>query len=57
MGDWMGDATLGLSYGQVRLVPSDPRWPAAFQRLAARFAGDRRAYTAAKAAFIARLRC
>ena len=53
----MGDATLGLSYGQVRLVPSDPRWPAAFQRLAARFAGDRRAYTAAKAAFIARLRC
>jgi GrpB-like predicted nucleotidyltransferase (UPF0157 family) len=35
MGDWMGGATLGLSYGQVRLVPSDPRWPAAFQRLAA----------------------
>jgi GrpB-like predicted nucleotidyltransferase (UPF0157 family) len=35
MGDWMGDATLGLAYGQVRLAASDPGWPAAFQRLAA----------------------
>jgi GrpB-like predicted nucleotidyltransferase (UPF0157 family) len=35
MGDRTGDTTLGLTYGQVRLVPSDPRWPAAFQRLAA----------------------
>jgi GrpB-like predicted nucleotidyltransferase (UPF0157 family) len=35
MGDWFGDTTLGLDYGQVRLAPSDPRWPEAFQRLAA----------------------
>jgi GrpB-like predicted nucleotidyltransferase (UPF0157 family) len=35
MGDWSADATLGLRYGQVRLAASDPRWPRAFQRLAA----------------------
>jgi GrpB-like predicted nucleotidyltransferase (UPF0157 family) len=35
MGDWIGDTTLGLTYGQVRLAASDPGWPAAFQRLAA----------------------
>jgi GrpB-like predicted nucleotidyltransferase (UPF0157 family) len=34
MGDRLGDTTLGLTYGQVRLVPSDPGWPGAFQRLA-----------------------
>jgi GrpB-like predicted nucleotidyltransferase (UPF0157 family) len=34
MGDWFGDTTLGLAYGQVRLVPSDPGWAGAFQRLA-----------------------
>jgi GrpB-like predicted nucleotidyltransferase (UPF0157 family) len=35
MGDRLGDTALGLAYGQVRLLPSDPGWPAAFQRLAA----------------------
>ena len=35
MGDWLGDSPLGLAYGQVRLAPSDPSWPGAFQRLAA----------------------
>ena len=30
-----GDAVLGLTYGEVRLVPSDPGWPSAFERLAA----------------------
>ena len=28
-------SVLGLTYGEVRLVPSDPGWPAAFDRLAA----------------------
>jgi GrpB-like predicted nucleotidyltransferase (UPF0157 family) len=35
MGDRLGDTALGLTYGQVRLAPSDPGWPRAFQRLAA----------------------
>jgi hypothetical protein len=34
MGDWLGDSALGLAYGQVRLVPSNPGWPGAFRRLA-----------------------
>jgi GrpB-like predicted nucleotidyltransferase (UPF0157 family) len=29
------DTILGLAYGTVRLVDSDPEWPGAFQRLAA----------------------
>jgi GrpB-like predicted nucleotidyltransferase (UPF0157 family) len=29
------DTVLGLTYGHVRLVDSDPGWPGAFQRLAA----------------------
>jgi GrpB-like predicted nucleotidyltransferase (UPF0157 family) len=29
------DTVLGLAYGRVRLVDSDPGWPGAFQRLAA----------------------
>jgi GrpB-like predicted nucleotidyltransferase (UPF0157 family) len=29
------DTVLGLAYGKVRLVDSDPGWPRAFQRLAA----------------------
>jgi GrpB-like predicted nucleotidyltransferase (UPF0157 family) len=33
---WLGDTPLGLADGQVRLAPSDPRWPGAFQRLAVR---------------------
>jgi GrpB protein len=31
----LGDTALGLAYGRVRLVDSDPRWPGAFRRLAA----------------------
>jgi GrpB-like predicted nucleotidyltransferase (UPF0157 family) len=31
----LGDTELGLTYGQVRLVDSDPGWPRAFERLAA----------------------
>jgi GrpB-like predicted nucleotidyltransferase (UPF0157 family) len=34
-----GDTMLGLTYGQVRLVDSDPGWPAAFERLAAELGG------------------
>ena len=40
MDDWLGDASLGLAYGQVRLVASDPGWPEAFQRLAGRLRAD-----------------
>jgi GrpB-like predicted nucleotidyltransferase (UPF0157 family) len=29
-----GDGPLGLAYGKVRLVDSDPGWPQAFQELA-----------------------
>jgi GrpB-like predicted nucleotidyltransferase (UPF0157 family) len=35
MYDRLDDTALGLTYGQVRLLPSDPGWPQAFQRLAA----------------------
>jgi GrpB protein len=31
----LGDTVLGLTYGQVRLVDSDPGWPRAFEALAA----------------------
>jgi GrpB-like predicted nucleotidyltransferase (UPF0157 family) len=31
----LGDTVLGLTYGQVRLVDSDPGWPRAFELLAA----------------------
>ena len=27
MGNWLGGTHLGLTYGQVRLVSSDPSWP------------------------------
>lgn len=30
-----GDTVLGVTYGQVRLVDSDPGWPQAFEQLAA----------------------
>jgi GrpB-like predicted nucleotidyltransferase (UPF0157 family) len=30
----LGDTVLGLTYGQVRLVDSDPGWPRAFEALA-----------------------
>ena len=33
MGNWLGGTHLGLTYGQVRRVSSDPSWPEAFQRL------------------------
>jgi GrpB-like predicted nucleotidyltransferase (UPF0157 family) len=33
--DRFGDTVLGLTYGQVRLVESDPGWPRAFEHLAA----------------------
>jgi GrpB-like predicted nucleotidyltransferase (UPF0157 family) len=33
------DTMLGLTYGQVRLVDSDPGWPAAFERVAAELGG------------------
>jgi GrpB-like predicted nucleotidyltransferase (UPF0157 family) len=35
MDDWSAHTTLGLTYGTVRLAPSNPQWPEAFQRLAA----------------------
>jgi GrpB-like predicted nucleotidyltransferase (UPF0157 family) len=35
MDDRLDDTALGLTYGQIRLLPSDPGWPRAFQRLAA----------------------
>src|SRR5215212_8557968 len=33
MGNWLGGTHLGLTYGHVRRVSSDPSWPEAFQRL------------------------
>jgi hypothetical protein len=65
MDDRRGDTSLGPTYGQVRLAASDPGWPEASRRLpgrpwgagvaAAQYSDDRRAYTAAKAAFLQQL--
>ncbi|HEY3558343.1 MAG TPA: GrpB family protein [Kribbella sp.] len=30
----VGDSSLGLTRGEVRLVPSDPAWPAVYERVA-----------------------